>query len=42
MTNKESMITIIRQHQYYEDGSLEGMTEEEVRDIFETLLDWIG
>ena len=39
---KEYMISIIRQHQYYEDNILEAMTESEVREIFENLLDWIG
>lgn len=41
MTNKEYMISIIRQHQYYEAGTLEKMTEQQVREIFECILDWI-
>ena len=39
---KEYMIRIIRQYWYYEDGKLEAMTEEEVREIYENLIDWIG
>lgn len=38
---KEYMIGIIRQHQFYKEGVLEAMSEEEVRDIYESLLDWI-
>ena len=38
---KEYMIGIIRQHQFYNEGVLEAMSEEEVRDIYESLLDWI-
>ena len=36
------MIGIIRQHQYYGAGVLEDMTEEQVRGIYEAILDWIG
>lgn len=39
---KEYMIEVIRRYQYYESGTLESMTESEVRDIYETLIDWIG
>lgn len=39
---KEYMIEVIRQHQYYTDGILEAMTEEQVREIFEALLDWMA
>lgn len=39
---KEYMIEVIRRYQYYEAGTLESMTESEVRDIYETLIDWIG
>lgn len=35
------MIGIIRQHQYYGAGALERMTEEQVRGIYEAILDWI-
>lgn len=38
---KEYMIGIIRQHQWYEAGTLEQMAEEEVRDIYEMVVDWI-
>ena len=38
---KEYMIGIIRNHWWYEDGKLESMNINEVRDIFERLLDWI-
>ena len=41
-TMKEMMINLIRQHWYYEAGTLESMTEEEVREIYESLIDWIG
>ena len=37
----EYMIKIIKEHWYYEEEALENMTEDEVRDIFEALLDWI-
>ena len=36
------MISIIREHQHYEDGVLEEMREDEVREIFEALLDWLA
>ena len=36
------MINIIREHQHYEDGVLEAMSEDEVREIFEALLDWLA
>lgn len=38
---KEYMISIIRSHQYYKAGTIERMTEKQVKDIFEELLDWI-
>lgn len=38
---KGFMICIIRRHWHYEDGVLEKMSDEEVREIFERLLDWI-
>lgn len=37
----EYMIKIIRQHWFFEEGCLEKMNEDEVRSIFERLLDWI-
>ena len=39
---KQIMIEVIRQHQYYKAGALEAMSEDEIRDIYEGLLDWIG
>ena len=39
---KQIMIDVIRSHQYYEEGSLERLTEEEVREIYENLIDWLG
>ena len=38
---KEYMISIIRAHQYYEAGTLEAMNEENVREIYESIIDWI-
>lgn len=38
---KEYMIEIIRSNWYYKEGSLESKTEEEIKEIFESLLDWI-
>lgn len=38
---KGFMIEIIKRHQFYDAGKLEKMTEGEVREIFERLLDWI-
>ena len=39
---KQLMIDVIRSHQYYEAGLLESLTEDEVRNIYESLIDWIG
>lgn len=39
---KEYMIDTIYRYLYYEDGTLENMTEEEVRQVYENLIDWIG
>lgn len=39
---KGYMITVIKEHLYYEDGVLEGMSEDKVREIYEATLDWIG
>lgn len=39
---KEYMIDTIYRYLYYEDGILENMTEEEVRQVYENLIDWIG
>lgn len=37
----EYMIGFIRRYWFYEDGNLENMTEDEVREIYERLIDWI-
>ncbi len=42
MTNKEWLIERIKDHQYYEDGVLEAMTEAELLEIWNRLIDWIG
>ena len=39
---REYMIGIIKQHWYYREGELEAMTEQQVREIYERLIDWIG
>lgn len=39
---KEIMIKLIKVYQYYEDGVLESLTEAEVRELYESLIDWIG
>lgn len=39
---KEYMISIIRQHQYFEAGALEQLTEMQIRELYEALIDWIG
>lgn len=39
---KEYMVGIIRQHQYYPEGSLEAMSEDEVREIYEMVIDWLS
>ena len=36
------MIRLIRAYWWYEEGHLEAMTEDEVRDIYNRLIDWIG
>ena len=36
------MIQLIKQHWYYEDGVLESMSEDEIRDIYERLIDWLS
>ena len=38
---KEYMIGIIREHWYFEPGSLETMDEADVKEIFERLIDWL-
>lgn len=38
---KQYMIDIIRMHLYYEEGKLESMTEEEVREIYNDVIDWL-
>ena len=35
------MIGFIRSHQWYEAGTLEAMPEEQLREIYERVLDWI-
>lgn len=39
---KDLLIEVIRKHQYYEAGSLESMSFQEVRKIYESLMDWIA
>ena len=39
---KEIMIAIIKRHWHYEDGELESMTESEIKEIYERLIDWVG
>ena len=41
-TYKEIMIETLRDHQYYKENELEAMTEDEVNDIYERLIDWLG
>lgn len=38
---KAYMIEIIRNHWYYEDGVLESKSESEVKEIFDSLIDWL-
>lgn len=38
---KEYMIKIIRTHQYYEDGILEALDEEKIREIYNDVIDWL-
>lgn len=38
---KQYMVNVIRAHQYYEDGALEAMSTEQVREIYETIIDWL-
>lgn len=38
---KEYMIGIVRQYQHYEAGTLEAMSEEEVREIYDMVIDWL-
>ena len=38
---KETMIEFIRSKQFYENGTLERMTETEIREIFENLIEWV-
>lgn len=39
---KEFMIDFIRHYQYYADGVLENMTEQQVKEIYDSIIDWIG
>lgn len=38
---KEYMIGTIKEYQYYKDGELESMSEQEIREIYEAVLDWM-
>lgn len=38
---KQHMISVIRAHQYYKEGTLEAMSTEQVREIYETIIDWV-
>lgn len=38
---KEYMIGFIRSYWHYKDGELESMTEEEVKEIYDRLIDWL-
>ena len=38
---RQWMIRTIRAVQFYEDGALEKMNDEDLRETFERLLDWI-
>lgn len=37
----EFMIDFIRRYQYYDAGVLENMTEEQVKEIYHRITDWI-
>lgn len=39
---KKIMINLIRQYQYYEAGALENMTEEQVKEIYDIIIEWLG
>lgn len=41
MSAREQKIQIIRQWQYYKQGRLESMSDEEIDEIYERLLDWM-
>ena len=41
-TWKDMMIETIRNNQYYEAGVLENMSEEEVTEIYNVLVDWLS
>jgi hypothetical protein len=38
----EFMIDFIKNYQYYADGVLENMTEQQVKEIYDSIIDWIG
>lgn len=40
-SNMKFMIHLIRAYWWYEDGRLEAMSEDEVRVIYNGLIDWI-
>lgn len=38
---KEYMVSVIRRYWYYDEGSLEAMSDEDVKEIFDYLIDWL-
>lgn len=42
MMFKEMAIEAIRRHWYYEPGELEAMPEEKIREIWNSLCEWLG
>lgn len=41
MTFREIMIATIRHFQYYEAGVLESKSDEQLREIYERVIDWV-
>ena len=41
MTYREMVIRIIRERWFYEQGTLEKMTDEELQETYERFLDWV-
>jgi len=39
---KQYMIGKIRDYWFYEQGALESMSDEEVKEIYERLIDWLN
>ena len=39
--DREYAIKVIRDYLYYRDGELEAMTDEELREVYEKLIDWL-